>query len=99
MSKKLYVGNIAPSTTEQALKEFFSPCGFVVSAKITLDHKGRSKGFGFVEMDALDAAAKAVAELNGAELDGQALTVNIAKPPATRDQRRVLANRRNRGRQ
>ena len=97
MSKKLYIGNLAESSTEQGLRGLFSAYGTVLNAKITVDHKGRSKGFAFVEMGAKQDAELAITKLNGEIHDGKVLTVSIAKPPESRDQRRVLANRRNRG--
>lgn len=98
MSKTLYVGNLDPSVTEAELREFFDQCGTSRDAKISVDYKGRSKGFAFVEMDSDAEGEGAIAKFNGAELKGQALTVNAAKPPASRDLRKVLAGRRNRGR-
>ncbi len=81
MAKKLYVGGIAYSTSETALKDAFAQCGEVTSATIIMDRMtGRSKGFGFVEM-ANDADAEAaIAKWNGQELDGRKLTVNEARP-------------------
>ena len=81
MAKKLYVGGISYSTTNDGLKDAFAQCGAVVSATIIMDKMtGRSKGFGFVEM-ANDAEAEAaIAKWNGQELDGRKLTVNEARP-------------------
>lgn len=81
MAKKLYVGGIPYSSTDEALKEAFSKAGNVVSATIIMDKMtGRSKGFGFVEMET-DAEAQAAIEMwNGKELDGRNLTVNEARP-------------------
>jgi RNA recognition motif-containing protein len=79
MSKKLYVGNLSFDTTDDDLRQAFSQHGTVVSASVVTDRdSGRSRGFGFVEMsDGADAAMQA---LNGAELQGRALTVNEARP-------------------
>jgi RNA recognition motif-containing protein len=84
MSKKLYVGNLSFDTTDDDLRQAFSQHGTVVSASVVTDRdSGRSRGFGFVEMsDGADAAMQA---LNGAELQGRALTVNEARP---REERR-----------
>ena len=84
MSKKLYVGNLSFKTTESDITNVFSQCGVVESVRIITDREtGRSKGFGFVEMQ--DGADKAIASLNGSQLDGRALTVNEAKPMVQRD--------------
>ncbi len=81
MATKLYVGNLSYGATDQALQEAFGQAGTVVSAQVVIDKMtGRSRGFGFVEMDT-DAAAQAAIELwNGKELDGRAITVNEARP-------------------
>ncbi len=79
MSKKLYVGNLAFSTTTDDLREAFAAHGTVESAQVVSDRDtGRSRGFGFVEMSA--GADEAIAGLNGAELHGRTLTVNEARP-------------------
>src|ERR1700689_1082209 len=81
MGKKLYVGNLSYNTTGSELEQLFSPHGKVHSAEIIADRDtGRSKGFGFVEMDSEDEAKAAIAALNGQEHGGRALTVNEAKP-------------------
>jgi len=81
MNKKLYVGSLSYDTTENTLKDFFSKVGTVDSASIIVDKiSGRSKGFGFVEMSTEQEAEKAVAELNGQELDGRTIVVNEARP-------------------
>ena len=85
MGKKLYVGNLPFSATDETLAEKFAAFGDVESAKIIVDRdSGRSKGFGFVEMASDDAAQKAISELNGQTLDGRAMTVNEARPMAPR---------------
>ena len=85
MSKKLYVGNLSFQTTESDVSSAFEQCGAVESVNIITDREtGRSKGFGFVLME--DAGAdKAIATLNGAQLDGRTLTVNEARPMVKRD--------------
>ena len=88
MGKKLYVGNLPFSATEQDLSETFAQCGTVDSVKIITDRDtGRSKGFGFVEMSTDDEAQKAISKFNGADYDGRAMTVNEAKPMAPRENR------------
>jgi RNA recognition motif-containing protein len=86
MGKKLYVGNLSFSATDQTLSETFAQCGTVESAKIIMDRdSGRSKGFGFVEMSTDAEAANAIAKFNGTEQDGRAMTVNEARPMVPRD--------------
>lgn len=88
MGKKLYVGNLPFSATDQILVDTFSQCGKVESAKIIVDRdSGRSKGFGFVEMSSEAEAADAIAKFNGADYDGRPMTVNEAKPMVPRDNR------------
>lgn len=79
--KKLFVGNLSYSTTDDSLKAAFDKSGNVASAKVITDREtGRSKGFGFVEMTDAAEADKAIADWNGQELDGRKLVVNIARP-------------------
>ena len=86
MGKKLYVGNLPFSATDQSLNETFSQCGTVESAKIITDRDtGRSKGFGFVEMSADSEASDAISRFNGSDFDGRAMTVNEAKPMVPRE--------------
>ncbi|MCE9554357.1 MAG: RNA-binding protein [Planctomycetes bacterium] len=81
MGKKLYVGNLSYSVTSAALEELFAEFGSIRSAEVIQDRDtGRSKGFGFVEMEDDNAAQQAINALNGKEQDGRALTVNEAKP-------------------
>jgi RNA recognition motif-containing protein len=81
MSTKLYVGNLSFQTEEHDLREYFGQHGTVVSVNIITDRDtGRSRGFGFVEMDSDDAAQAAIKALDGQELEGRQLKVNIAKP-------------------
>lgn len=88
MGKKLYVGNLPFSATEQVLAETFAECGTVESAKIITDRDtGRSKGFGFVEMSTDEEAQDAISRYNGADWGGRAMTVNEAKPMAPRENR------------
>lgn len=80
MAKKLYVGNLGYDVDNSDLEQLFAQHGTVHSAQVIQDRiTGRSKGFGFVEMDEAEADA-AMAALNGQEYSGRALTVNEAKP-------------------
>jgi RNA recognition motif-containing protein len=80
MNTRLYVGNLAFHTTEDALNRAFSEFGEVQEATLVLDREtGRSRGFAFVAMANAEDAQKAIAEMNGAELDGRALRVNEAE--------------------
>ena len=84
MSKKLYVGGLPYSVDDARLEELFSAHGTVESARVITDRMtGRSRGFGFVEMDEAEAQ-KAIDALNGTDLDGRTLTVNEAKPRENR---------------
>ena len=84
MKKKLYVGNLSFQTTESELKDLFTQAGLVETVHIITDRDtGRSKGFGFVEMQ--EGGDKAIAEINGKDFNGRALTVNEARPMASRD--------------
>lgn len=83
--KKLYVGNLTFSTTENDLREMFAPYGAVESVSLVTDRDtGRSRGFGFVEMTNDAEAASAISGLNGKDSGGRALTVNEARPKAER---------------
>lgn len=85
MGKKLYVGNLSFAITEGALQDLFAPFGTVESARLITDRdSGRSKGFGFVEFASDDEAEKAIADMNGKEIEGRALTVNEARPQEPR---------------
>jgi cold-inducible RNA-binding protein len=81
MSNKLFVGNLSFNTTENDLHDAFAAHGTVVEANLMMDRmSGRPRGFGFVTMSSPDEAQKAIEALNGKELDGRALTVNVARP-------------------
>ena len=85
MQNKLFVGSLSYSLTDQELEELFTEFGTVTSAKVITDRdSGQSKGFGFVEMSDEEAAKKAIAALNGKEVGGRRLTVNVAKPMSDR---------------
>ena len=77
----IYVSNLSFNVQDEDLKDFFTPFGEVTSAKIINDREtGRSRGFGFVEMSDDAASKKAIAELDGADIDGRAVKVMEAKP-------------------
>lgn len=86
MSKKLYVGNLPYSATDQTLVDAFSQYGTVESARVIMDRdSGRSKGFAFVEMSSASEATTSIDKLNGAQMDGRSINVSEAKPMAPRD--------------
>ena len=88
MAKKLYVGGLSYNTTQQGLQDAFAQAGTVVSANIIMDKMtGKSRGFGFVEMEDADAQP-AIDMWNDKELDGRRLTVNEARPRTERPPRR-----------
>jgi len=81
MNKKLYVGGLPYSVTDEQLAELFESHGTVESAKVITDrYTDRSRGFGFVEMSTQAEAEQAIQALNGTELEGRSLTVNVSKP-------------------
>jgi cold-inducible RNA-binding protein len=82
MGKKLFIGGISYSSSDDALRNAFAQCGTVESATIIMDRAtGRSKGFGFVEMSS-DAEAQAAIDMwNGKDLDGRKIIVSEARPP------------------
>ncbi len=88
MAKKLYVGGLSYNTTEPGLKDAFAKAGQVVSASVIMDKmSGRSKGFGFVEMENDEEAQAAIDMYDGKELDGRRVTVNEARPKEDRPRR------------
>jgi cold-inducible RNA-binding protein len=88
VAKKLYVGNLSYGMTDNDLQNLFEPHGAVQSAQVIKDRDtGRSKGFGFVEMDTGEQATAAIAALNGQDVNGRALTVNEARPREERPSR------------
>jgi RNA recognition motif-containing protein len=77
----MFVGNLSFNTTENDLQDAFAAHGTVIEANLMMDRAtGRPRGFGFVTMSTPEEAQNAIAALNGKELDGRALTVNVAKP-------------------
>lgn len=88
MGKRLYVGNLSYDTTEQTLRDFFAQAGDVESVTVLIDRMtNRPRGFGFVEMATDEGGDKAVADLNGQELDGRKLVVNEARPQGDKPRR------------
>lgn len=85
MSVKLYVGNLPFSISEGDLTDLFAQSGQVDSAQIVMDREtGRSRGFGFVEMNTREAAEAAISQFNGYEMSGRPLVVNEARPKESR---------------
>ncbi len=81
MSQTLYIGGLAYATTDDGLRAYFEGAGTVNSASVITDRAtGRSRGFGFVEMGSEEEANKAIEMLNGTELDGRMIRVNLARP-------------------
>jgi RNA recognition motif-containing protein len=81
MNNKLFVGNLSYNTTENELQDAFAQFGTVLEANLMVDRiSGRPRGFGFVTFSTPEEAQKAVEGMNGAQLGGRALTVNIARP-------------------
>jgi len=87
MAMSLYVGNLSYSADESSLQSLFAPFGEVLSAKVMSDRDtGRSRGFGFVEME-ISEARKAISALDGVEVDGRKLRVNEAEKREKRPKR------------
>lgn len=81
MSTNLYVGNLSFNTSTSQLEELFAEYGEVADAQVITDREtGRSRGFGFVEMGSSEEAQSAISGLNGKDVDGRQLKVNVAKP-------------------
>ena len=97
MQKKLYVGGIPYTSTEESLKSYFAAAGTVTSAMIAKDKMtGRSRGFGFIEMGSDAEAEKAIELFHDKEFEGRKLTVNVARPLEDRPPRRDFDGPRNR---
>lgn len=81
MNNKLFVGNLSYNTTENELQDAFAAHGTVLEANLMVDRvSGRPRGFGFVTFSSPEEAQRAVEAMNGAQLGGRPLTVNIARP-------------------
>jgi len=88
MNNKLFVGNIAFATTQNTLEDAFAQFGAVIDTHLMMDREtGRPRGFGFVTMETAEQAQAAIEGMNGKELDGRALTVNVARPREDRGNR------------
>ncbi|MBN1134986.1 MAG: RNA-binding protein [Anaerolineae bacterium] len=88
MATKLYAGNLSYRTTEDTLRQLFAEFGEVTSVTVITDRdSGRSKGFGFVEMETDQAATAAISALNGKMVDEREIRVDKAKPQVDRDRR------------
>jgi len=86
MNNRLYVGNLPYTVSEDELSEIFAQFGNVVSARVITDARtGRSKGFGFVELETEDQAREAIDQMNGADVQGRAVRVATARPPQSRE--------------
>ncbi|MFO0673401.1 MAG: RNA-binding protein [Polyangiaceae bacterium] len=80
MSNRLYVGNLSFNSTTDSIRDWFASCGAVTDVHLVMDREtGRSRGFAFVTMSTNEEAQKAIAETNGAMMDGRALRVNEAE--------------------
>jgi len=91
MAKRLFVGGLSFSTTSSQLEDIFSKIGKVISCEVIKDRDtGQSKGFGFIEMENDKEAGEAIEKLNGTELEGRKIVVNIARP---REERPRFDNR------
>ena len=96
---KLYVGNLSFNTSNQDLNDIFAEIGPVQSSNVIEDREtGRTRGFGFVEMANQADGERAIAELNGKEIDGRTLKVNEAKPQTNGGGRAAIGGCGNRGR-
>jgi RNA recognition motif-containing protein len=85
MAKRLFVGGLSFSTTSSQLEDIFSKIGKVISCDVIKDRDtGQSKGFGFIEMENDKEAGEAIEKLNGTELEGKKIVVNVAKPRVER---------------
>lgn len=94
---KIYIGNMPFSVTDTDLNAMFAKHGNVTSVNIITDKfSNRPRGFAFVEMETDEAAQKAIAELNGTQLEGRALVVNAAKPQEERSRNRSFGERSSR---
>lgn len=88
MSNKIYVGNLSFNVLEDSLRDVFAKFGNVSSCRLVTDkNTGRSKGFGFVEMDTIQEAQDAISSLDGSEFEGRNMRVNEAKPVERNDRR------------
>jgi nucleolin len=88
MAVKLFVGGIAFATSSDRLREAFATIGTVASVRVVTDPAGQSRGFGFVEMETMEAAQDAISRLHGSDLDGRALKVELSQKKESNGARR-----------
>jgi len=85
LNNKLFVGSLPWAIDNAQLEQLFSQFGKVISAQVLKDREtGRSRGFGFVEMSSDEEAQKAIEALNGSDMEGRKIVVNVARPRADR---------------
>ena len=88
MAVKLFVGGLAFATSSDRLREAFATIGTVASVRVVTDPAGQSRGFGFVEMETIEAAQDAISRLHGSDLDGRALKVELSQKKGSSGARR-----------
>jgi RNA recognition motif-containing protein len=88
MAVKLFVGGLAFATSSDRLREAFATIGTVASVRVVTDPAGQSRGFGFVEMETMEAAQDAISRLHGSDLDGRALKVELSQKKESNGARR-----------
>lgn len=79
MSQRLYVGNLPKSVTDDSLRDFFASYAPLITAEVVRGRRGIPRGFGYVELSSNEDAERAITELAGSELEGQAVTVEVAR--------------------
>jgi len=91
----IFIAGLSYSINDADLKDLFSEYGEIASSKVVMDRQtGRSKGYGFVEMDDEEAAKKAISELNGAQYDGRTISVSEARPREEKPRRENFSRER-----
>ena len=86
---KIYVGNLSYKMTDEEMEKLFAAFGSVTESKVIMDREsGRSKGFGFIEMTNQEEGEEAIKQLDGKEIDGRNIKVNVAKPKENKPRRR-----------
>ena len=88
MAVKLFVGGLAFATSSDRLRDAFATIGTVASVRVVTDPAGQSRGFGFVEMETMEAAQDAISRLHGSDLDGRALKVELSQKKESNGARR-----------
>jgi RNA recognition motif-containing protein len=98
MTQNLFIGKLSFDTTDETLKQFFEQIGEVASARVITDRdSGKSKGFGFIQFKDEADNQKAIDQLDGKELDGWNISVNLARPKEDRPRREFNGDRANSG--